>query len=127
MRTLLFIATTSLLMSQFASAQQTKQGTQTKQAPQTTQNAPAPSGLECVDHLQTPEFPSSALTAHVDGSVWTWAQVTPQGTADKIQIQVVSAWGEGPKLLTPPVEKALQASKFKPECAGKTVSVVFRY
>jgi len=24
-------------------------------------------------------------------------------------------------------EKALQASKFKPECAGKTVSVVFRY
>jgi hypothetical protein len=53
--------------------------------------------------------------------------VTPQGAADKIDTEVASAWGDGPKLLTPAVEKAVRASKFKPECAGKTVAVVYRY
>ena len=84
-------------------------------------------GLACFENLATPEFPAAALQAHVDGSVWTTTHVGPQGTVDKIDTQVVSAWGEGPKLLTPPVEKAIRAAKPKSECAGKTVSVVFRY
>ncbi len=117
MRALLIIATGSLLLSPLGKAQQKASSSPTA----------TPSGLECVDKLETPEFPKAALDAHVDGSVWTWTQVTPQGTADKVDTQVVSAWGEGPKLLTPPVEKALKASKFKSSCAGKTVSVVFRY
>lgn len=53
--------------------------------------------------------------------------MSSQGVPDKIETQVVSAWGEGPKLLTPPVEKAIRASKIKPECAGKKVWAVFRY
>jgi hypothetical protein len=73
-----------------------------------------------------PEFPRAALEARVDGSVWTWIQVTAQG-AGKVDTQVVSAYSQGPKLLTPAVEKAVQESTFKPECAGKTVAVVFRY
>ena len=87
----------------------------------------SPEGLACFENLATPEFPKTALQAHVDGSVWTYTQATPQGAIDKVETQVVSAWGDGPKLLTPPVEKAIRAAKVKPECAGKTVSVVFRY
>jgi hypothetical protein len=30
-------------------------------------------------------------------------------------------------LLAAPVEKAIRAAKIKPDCAGKTVAVVFRY
>jgi hypothetical protein len=59
--------------------------------------------------------------------VYASIQVTPQGAADKIDTQVASSWGDGTKLLTPAVEKAVRASKFKPECAGKTVAVVYRY
>jgi hypothetical protein len=77
--------------------------------------------------MQVPDFPAAALQMHVDGSVWTWTEVTPQGGAGKIDTQVVSAWGQGAALLTPPVEKALKESKFKSDCAGKTVAVVFRY
>src|SRR5690348_16471326 len=112
MRTLLLIATTTFFLLPFAITQQVTS---------------APSGLECVDKLVTPDFPQTALEAHVDGSVWTWMQVTPQGTPDKITAQVVSAYGNGPKLRTPAAEKALKESKFKTSCAGKTVSVVFRY
>lgn len=84
-------------------------------------------GLACFENLAAPDYPKIALQSHVDGSVWTTTQVTPQGGIEKIETQVVSAWGEGPKMLTPPVEKAIRAAKIKSECAGKTVSVVFRY
>ena len=84
-------------------------------------------GLACFENLGTPDYPKTALQAHVDGSVWTTTHVTPQGVVEKVETQVVSAWGDGPKMLTPPVEKAIRAAKIKSECAGKTVSVVFRY
>jgi hypothetical protein len=84
-------------------------------------------GLSCFENLAAPEYPKLALQAHIDGSVWTTTHVNPQGVVDKIDNQVVSAWGDGSKMLTPPVEKALRAAKIKSQCAGKTISVVFRY
>jgi len=119
MRRVLYIAVAALLASVHARAQQTNHP-----ASETTSGA---DGLACFEHLGTPEYPKKALQETVDGSVWTWTQVSPQGTIDKIETQVVSAWGQGEKLLTPPVEKAIRAAKIKPECAGKKVSVVFRY
>jgi hypothetical protein len=87
----------------------------------------ASEGLACFENLATPDYPKAALRAYIGGSVWTTTNVNPQGGVDRIETQVVSAWGDGPKLLTPPVEKAIRSAKVKPECAGKAVSVVFRY
>src|SRR5712671_3233779 len=109
MRSVLFTTVFALLLPTYADAQSSSEG------------------LSCFANLGTPEYPTAALQAHVDGSVWTTTHVSPQGTIDKIDTQVVSAWGEGSKLLTPPVEKALRAAKIRSECAGKAVSVVFRY
>jgi Gram-negative bacterial TonB protein C-terminal len=136
MRVLLAIVT-ALLISQYGRAQQGGGGPapgrgqgggrgggrgQAAQPP-----PPADPGFECFAHIETPEFPRSALQAHVDGTVYIRVQVTPQGAPDKIDTTVASSWADGPKLLTPAVEKAVRASTFKPECAGKTVAVVFRY
>ena len=111
MRSIILVASITLLSARFGNAQSTS----------------STEGLACFENLAAPEYPKNALQAHVDGSVWTTTHVTPQGTIDKIETQVVSAWGEGPKLLTAPVEKAIRAAKIKSECAGKPVSVVFRY
>jgi len=124
MRAWLLIAAASLVVPQFAAAQSRRSAAPAAPAAPAT---PPPAGLECVDKLATPDFPPAALRAHIDGSVWTWSHVTPQGTAEMITTQVVSAYGDGPKLLTPASEKALKDTKFKTSCAGKTVSVVFRY
>jgi|KBSMisStandDraft_5_1062788.scaffolds.fasta_scaffold158280_2 hypothetical protein len=86
-----------------------------------------PEGLSCYENLAAPEFPRAALEAHIDGTVWTTTQVNPQGGIEKIETQVVSAWGDGPKLLTPPVETVIRAAKIKPACAGKSVAAIFRY
>jgi hypothetical protein len=119
MRRVLFIAVAALLGSVHARAQQTIQPA--------SESVPGAAGLACFENLGTPAYPKNALEAHVDGSVWTWTQVSPQGTIDKIETQVVSPWGQAERLLTPPVEKAIRAAKIKSECAGKKVSVVFRY
>jgi hypothetical protein len=84
-------------------------------------------GLACFENLSAPEFPKTALQSHVDGSIWTWTTTNAQGGDEKVETQVVSAWSEAPKLLTPAVEKAIHAARIKPDCAGKKVWVVFRY
>ncbi len=88
---------------------------------------PPPAGLECFESLPMPEFPKAALEAKVDGTVWLDIMVGPGGSIGKIDNQVTSAWADGPKLLTPPAEAAVNASKIKADCAGKTVLAVFRY
>lgn len=84
-------------------------------------------GFECFDNPVVPEFPQAALRGKVDGTVWIHVQITSQDTAGKITNEVSSAWSDASKLLVPPVEKAVQASKFKADCAGKEVAVVYRY
>jgi hypothetical protein len=116
MRSIIFVASVTLLLAaRIGNAQQPP-----------AQLIPG-EGLACFENLAAPEYPKTALQAHVDGSVWTTTHVSSQGAVDKIETQVVSAWGDGPKLLTAPVEKAIRAAKIKSECAGKAVSVVFRY
>jgi len=116
MRRLLVIVAASLFLSQYAAAQF---------GPSTPPLALP--GVECFEHMEAPEYPKAALQGRVDGSIWTKIDVTAQGTAGKVDMQVVTAWTDGGKLLTPPVEKAIQASKFKPDCGGKTVSIVYRF
>jgi hypothetical protein len=96
-------------------------------AQQTSQPASANDGLTCFENLAAPDYPRAALDAHVDGSVWTWTTVSPLGSIDKVETEVVSAWSNGPGMLTPQVEKAIRAAKVKSDCAGKKVWVVFRY
>lgn len=96
-------------------------------AQQTSQPASGNDGLTCFENLAAPEYPRAALDAHVNGSVWTWTTVSPQGSIDKVETEVVSAWSQASRMLTPPVEKAIHAAKVKPECTGKKVWVVFRY
>jgi len=116
MRSILLVASVTLLSARVGNAQSTSSA-----------SATPGEGLACFENLAAPEYPRNALQAHVDGSVWTTTHVSPQGTVEKIETQVVSAWGEGPKLLAAPVEKTIRAAKIKSDCAGKTVSVVFRY
>src|SRR5271165_1415949 len=141
MRTLLVIAAI-LLTSQYGRAQQPAGrggggrggggGGRGQQAP--APPPPANPGFECFDQVETPEFPAVALQAHVDGTAWLSIHLTPQATVDKIDTQITSAWTSpdnpgknAAKVLTPAVEKAVRASKFKSTCAGKTVDVVYRY
>jgi hypothetical protein len=126
MRKLLLIAITSALSIQYGMAQRGR-GRGTPKGPPAPPPAPPPAGLECFDNLPTPEFPRAALQARVDGTVWVKVEVGAEGATSKIENQVISAYADGPKLLTPPAEAAVHSAKLKADCAGKTVLVIFRY
>lgn len=113
MRTAFFIAISALFVSTSVRAAQPPD--------------PSAEGLSCFVNLGTPDYPKAALDSHVDGAIWTWIHVNKQGVPEKIDADVVSAWSSGKELLTPAVEKAIRAAKFKPECDGKTVWAVFQY
>jgi hypothetical protein len=123
MRRLLLVAVTSALSIQYGIAQRGGG----RGGPPPPPAGPPPAGLECFDNLPTPEYPKAALQAKVDGTVWINVEVGAQGAAGKTTTKVTSAYADGPKLLTPPAEAAIQAAKLKADCAGKTVLVVFRY
>jgi hypothetical protein len=132
MRKFILIALAAALCLQFGIAQQGggrgggKGGGKAGGAPPPPP-PPPPAGLECFDNLPTPEFPKAALQGKVDGSVWENVQVDAQGGVGKIDTQVTSAYADGEKLLKPPSDAAVHAAKFKSECNGKPVLVVFRY
>jgi len=86
---------------------------------------PEDPGFECFERAETPEFPAAALQRRIDGTAWLRISLTPQGTIDKLDLKVISAWGTAPALLGPPVEKVVRASKFKTGCGGKTVAVAY--
>ena len=127
MRKLMLIVIASLLTMQFGIAQRGGGKGGPKGGPPAAPAPPPPAGLECVDNLPTPEFPKAALQAKVYGTVWVNTEVGAQGVPGKIDAQVTSAYAEGARLLTAPAEAAIRAAKFKADCAGKTVLVVFRY
>jgi hypothetical protein len=89
--------------------------------------AQAAEGVACFENFDMPEYPAAALSAKIDGFVWATIQVDPSGVPAKIDTEVISAWNEAQKLLAPPVEKAIRAAKVKPECAGQTVHIDFRF
>lgn len=71
MRGVVFIVVAALLSSVPARAQH--------EFPPSSHTGSATEGFACFENLgTTPVYPKNALQAHVDGSVWTWTQVSPQ-------------------------------------------------
>jgi hypothetical protein len=119
---ILFAIATSLLIAQYATAQQPGgRGGRGGRGGPAEPAVPVKPGFECFDHVETPEFPHAALQENVTGTVYVTLD------AGKIDTQVVSAWPAASKILVPAVEKAVRASKLKQECADKSVAVAFRY
>jgi L,D-peptidoglycan transpeptidase YkuD (ErfK/YbiS/YcfS/YnhG family) len=123
MKTSVLVA--ALVFAQFGLAQQ--DGKTTSAVSAVESSASVSPGFDCFERVDPPEFPESALQSRVDATVWATFEVTPRAAPDKVEIEVVSAWNDGPTLFAPAVEQTIRASKFKPECAGKTVAVVYRY
>ena len=75
--------------------------------------------MSCVERLQMPVYPPLARQASIAGTVTTIVALMADGSAQ------VDA--EGHRLLTQAVEKAIKASIFRKECAGKSIKLLFSF
>ena len=84
------------------------------------QAAEAESNFSCIEQIQIPRYPRLALFARVTGDVETRIRLSPQAAIEKIA-------SSGHPLLVSGVETTMRAAKFRAECAGKTITLIFEF
>src|SRR4051794_38402580 len=82
--------------------------------------------IECIDRLMVPPYPRIGLITVSSGTLRAVITLGESGTVKSQRFEVIS----DPKnlgIFQPAVERALKVSRFRPSCAGRTVSLVFRF
>ncbi len=118
---ILFAIATTLLIAQYGIAQQPGGRGRGGRGGPAEPAVPVKPSFECFEQVETPEFPRAALQQNITGTVYVTLE------AGKLDTKVASAWPTASKILIPAVEKAVRASKLKPECADKSVEIAFRF
>ena len=80
----------------------------------------AESNLSCIERIQILRYPPLALSALVKGEVEITMRLSPQAAIEQIK-------SSGHPILVGAVETAMRSAKFRAECAGKTVTLVFEF
>ena len=81
----------------------------------------AETNMQCVERLEMPTYPWFARVMFIQGNVASTVTIGANGS-----VQDLKSPGAHP-ILTPAVEKALRASKFRINCAGKAVTLVYSF
>jgi hypothetical protein len=76
--------------------------------------------ISCIDRLQMPTFPALARKARVQGTINAVVVLSPQGSVQTMNTK-------GHPLLVPSVEDIIRTAKFRSDCGGKTVTLVFDF
>ena len=86
--------------------------------------AESPSNIECLEHLEIPDYPPLARQARVQATQTVKTLLSNQATLRSIE---VSVQGKAAALFKEGAEKALKNSRFSKTCGGKTITLVFHY
>ena len=87
----------------------------------------SPSNIECLEHLEIPDYPPLARQARIQAiqtvKVLLSDQATIQNVEQSLQGKVIKFDG----LFKEGAEKAVKNSRFSKTCGGKTITLVFHY
>jgi hypothetical protein len=89
--------------------------------------AESPSNIECLMHLEVPDYPPLPRTARIQAIQTVKVLLSDQATIQNI---VTSLQGKAigvEKDFKEGAEKALKNSQFSKTCGGKTITLVFHY
>ena len=85
------------------------------------------SSLACVERLQVPTYPVIARAARIEGSVTASVFLSSEASVQRIQSRIVSTLDKAKSLLAEPVENAIRAASFRPDCRNKTLTIIFNF
>jgi len=80
----------------------------------------ADSNLACVERLQIPGYPALANAARIQETITATVRLSSYGV-------LAATASHGEPMLSSAVEQAIGASKFRTDCAGKTVTLIFEF
>jgi hypothetical protein len=87
----------------------------------------SPSNIECLEHLEIPDYPPLARTANIQVTQTVKVLLSDQATAQNIQHSLQGNPIKFEMLFKEVAEEALKNSRFSKTCGGKTITLVFHY
>jgi TonB family protein len=85
------------------------------------------SNIACVERLELPSYPPLAAHAGRQATITASVLLTPQGTVKQVDTKAESSFSQAKSLFDAPVRKVISEARFRPDCAGKTVWLVFHF
>jgi hypothetical protein len=90
-------------------------------------SAESRSNIECLDHLEIPEYPPLPRTASIQAVQTVKVLLSDQATIQNIESTLQGKYPTVEKDFKEGAEKALKNSRFSRTCGGKTVTLIFHY
>ena len=89
--------------------------------------AESPSNIECLEHLEIPEYPPLARQARIQAIQTVKVLLSDQATIQNIEHSLQTKDVKHERLWNEGAEKAIKNSRFLKTCGGKTITLVFHY
>jgi len=89
--------------------------------------AESSSNIECLEHLEVPDYPPLPRTASIQAVQTVKVLLSGQATAQNIESSLQGKYPTMGKDFKDSAEKALKNSRFLKTCGGKTITLVFHY
>jgi hypothetical protein len=89
--------------------------------------AESPSNIECIEHLEAPDYPPLPRAAHIQVIQTIKVLLSEQATVQTVGSSLQGNSGHTEKDFKDSAEKALKKSRFSKTCGGKTITLVFHY
>jgi hypothetical protein len=87
----------------------------------------AEANVNCLERLQFPPYPLLATQARIQGTITAAIFLTTGGKVAKVETDATSTYSNANHLLGEPVLKVVREAKFRSDCAGKTVRLIFHF
>jgi hypothetical protein len=92
---------------------------------------PAPaqdtSNTGCIEKLQIPAYPLLARQARLTGTLSVTVDLGTNGNIEKVSARSQLNNDRAQSVLLMPIESVLRKSRFRRECAGKQITLVFEF
>ena len=85
------------------------------------------SNIECLEHLEMPDYPALSRQARIQGIQTVVVLLSGRATLQTVQSSIQARPALVENAFKESAEKALKNSRFSKNCGGKTVTLVFHY
>ena len=92
------------------------------------QTSQSDSNMACAERLKIPAYPALANAARIQGTIAAAVRLSPQASIERITYKISpESSSKAEPMLTSAVESAIRESKFRTDCGGKTVILLFEF
>ena len=81
----------------------------------------------CIEQISVPTYPTLARQSGLSGELITSVRLDSGSKVGEVSYELLSGPAKARNLLAPAVEHSVRSAVFARECAGKTLSLIFRF